>query len=186
MRKRFHVVLPTVVGSISTALMLWDAHNERVIESMGMAWDTGAPIWPYQISSLLLMALNAPANILATPLYFLLRLSTMESRYPVLLAAILVWWWWIGRRIDFGILERRYYHRPRLLAFLCGTFAALLIGLSVYGVIDEFHWWRTYGSKLPSVSLLLLIRTIGPVLWALLLASGLLLAAAQLIQQRSK
>ena len=28
--------------------MFWDVHNVGVIGSMGMAWDMGAPIWPYR------------------------------------------------------------------------------------------------------------------------------------------
>jgi hypothetical protein len=44
------IILPSVMGIVSLPLVLWEIHNERVIGSMGMAWDTGAPIWPHQTS----------------------------------------------------------------------------------------------------------------------------------------
>ena len=54
MSTRLRIVLPSVMGILSLPLVLWDIHNERVIESIGMGWDTGAPIWPYQASDILL------------------------------------------------------------------------------------------------------------------------------------
>jgi hypothetical protein len=68
---RYRILLPIALGGLSAALMAWDIHNEKVLESTGMAWDTGAPLWPYQASSLILFALNLPAYVLATPLFLL-------------------------------------------------------------------------------------------------------------------
>jgi hypothetical protein len=48
MKVPLKISLPTVIGLVSATLMVWDLHNQRVIMSMGMAWDTGAPLWPYQ------------------------------------------------------------------------------------------------------------------------------------------
>jgi len=47
---RFCILLPILFGLLAVALMTWDYHNQRIIESIGMTWDTGAPIWPYQTS----------------------------------------------------------------------------------------------------------------------------------------
>src|SRR6266404_1369660 len=118
MRMRFRVVLPVSLGIVSVALIIWDLYNLHVIRTMGMAWDTGAPVWPYQASLLLHHAINAPAFVLAAPFFFLPHLETMEMRYPVLLPVILLWWWWLGTRIDFGILGGQHLRRPKLLAFL--------------------------------------------------------------------
>jgi hypothetical protein len=53
MGTRLRIILPLVMGIVSLPLVLWDIHNQRVIESMGMAWDMGAPLWPYQSSDIL-------------------------------------------------------------------------------------------------------------------------------------
>ncbi len=63
------------MGIVSLPLVLWDIRNDHVIESMGMAWDTGAPIWPYQASDILLRLLNGPAYSVAMPIANLLRLG---------------------------------------------------------------------------------------------------------------
>jgi hypothetical protein len=64
---RLRIILPSVMGIVSLPLVLWDIHNGRVIESMGMAWDTGAPIWPYQTSDILLRLLDGPAYYVTMP-----------------------------------------------------------------------------------------------------------------------
>jgi len=56
MKLTFRILLPAVMGALSVALMVWDSQNQRVIRSMGMAWDTGAPLWPYQTPDTLLFA----------------------------------------------------------------------------------------------------------------------------------
>ena len=61
--RRYRIFLPVTQGALGTALIIWNVHNTRVIESMGMAWDMGAPIWPYQASWLLLVGINAPAYV---------------------------------------------------------------------------------------------------------------------------
>jgi len=104
MQLRFRVVLPISLGSVTIALMLWDFHNQHAIEAMGMGWDTGAPVWPYQASSLLIRIVNAPAFVLAFPFFFLPHMQLENARYPVLFTVVLLWWWWFGTRIDFGIL----------------------------------------------------------------------------------
>ena len=48
MKRTFSTILPVVVGVVSAALIAWDIHNQRIIAFTGMAWDTGAPLWPYQ------------------------------------------------------------------------------------------------------------------------------------------
>src|SRR2546430_12829998 len=95
MSTRLRIVLPAVIGSLSVPLILWDIHNARVIESMGMAWDTGAPIWPYQASDILLRLLNGPAYSIAMPLANVLRLPA-PMHFVLVVPAILIWWWLLG------------------------------------------------------------------------------------------
>lgn len=142
---RFRVVLPVSLGIVSVAFIIWDLYNLRVIGTMGMAWDTGAPVWPYQASLLLQQAINAPAFVLAAPFFFLPHLQTMEVRYPVLLPVILLWWWWLGTRIDFGILGRQRFRRPRLSAFLLAGIASALLYTGTRIIIDAAHRWLIYG-----------------------------------------
>ncbi|MGA2484189.1 MAG: carboxypeptidase-like regulatory domain-containing protein [Candidatus Acidiferrales bacterium] len=181
---RFRLVLPIAFGCLAVALMIWDFHNERVIESMGMAWDTGAPIWPYQASYLFLFAVNAPAYVLAEPLFFLHHLQTLPMRHLFLLPLILFWWWWIGTRIDFGVLGRRHYRHTKLIAGVLVAVALTLLYGGTRSILNELQWWREYGHGLPAVHSILLLRTAGPVLWCVLLAGGALTAAARLIQGR--
>jgi len=81
---RCRVTLPIVFGGLAAALMAWDIHNTHVMESMGMAWDTGAPIWPYQSSFLILFAINFPAFVLAAPFFVLGQLQTYPMRIMML------------------------------------------------------------------------------------------------------
>ncbi len=48
MRLPVKVVLPAARCVPTTLLTTRDIHNKAVIESMGMAWDACAPVWPYQ------------------------------------------------------------------------------------------------------------------------------------------
>jgi len=83
------------MGIVSLPLVLWDIHNERVIVSMGMAWDVGAPIWPYQTSDILLRLLNGPAYYVTMPIANTLRLvppSLYVLVFPAILALVVVPW----------------------------------------------------------------------------------------------
>jgi hypothetical protein len=181
---RFRLVLPVFFGGLTVALMAWDLHNQRVIESMGMSWDAGAPIWPYQASSLFLFAVNAPAYLLAAPFFFLDHLRTLPMRYPLMLPLILFWWWWIGTRIDFGILGRRRYRHPKLTAVVLVALAVALLYGATRGILDGLRWWKEYGGGFPAVYAILLIRTSGQVPWCLALAAGALMAAVRLVRGR--
>jgi len=117
MSKRLRIVLPSVMGVLSLPLIFWDIHNARAIESMGMAWDTGAPIWPYQASDILLRLLNGPAYFIAVPLANILRLAA-PSHHLLVFPAILIWWWFLGLRLDDGLVRTK----PRQSrASLCGA-----------------------------------------------------------------
>lgn len=160
--------------------MIWDIQNQRVVESMGMAWDTGAPAWPYQASYLLLSTINAPAFVLAAPLFFLPHLEPVEARYVVLLPVILLWWWWVGTRLDFGILGWRRYQRPALSATFLAIAAVGLLYTGASGILQGVRLWVEY----PPTRLVLLTRWAGPALWSVALAGGCLLAALRLVQKR--
>ena len=95
MSKRLRIVLPSVMGVLSLPLIFWDIHNARVIGLMGMAWDTGAPIWPYQTSDILLRFLNGPAYSIAMPIASFLKLAA-PSHHFLVFPAILIWWWLLG------------------------------------------------------------------------------------------
>lgn len=91
------------MGGLSIPLILWDIHSARVIESMGMAWDTGAPIWPYQASDILLRLLNGPAYSIAMPVANVLRLPA-PMQFVLVIPAILIWWWFLGSTLDRGMV----------------------------------------------------------------------------------
>lgn len=115
MRTKFRVILPVAFGILSAALMVWDIHNQRVISSMGMAWDTGAPLWPYQTPDTLLFALNTPTYLLANPVSNLLSLVG-PAHYIVLYPTVILWWWFVGIVLDrkLRLPETRAGWRPAL------------------------------------------------------------------------
>ena len=102
MNTRLRIILPTMMGLVSLPLALWDIRNTRVIGSMGMAWDTGAPVWPYQASDILLRLLNGPAYSITMPLANLLRLAA-PMHLLLVIPAILTWWWFLGLTLDRGL-----------------------------------------------------------------------------------
>jgi hypothetical protein len=61
---RLRFILPLIMGTISVPLVIWDIHNTEVIYSVGMGWDTGAPVWPYRTPEILLwfLKLSCPCH----------------------------------------------------------------------------------------------------------------------------
>ena len=102
MKARLGIFFPSVIGVLSLPLILWDIHNARAIESMGMAWDTGAPVWPYQASDIFLRFLNGPAYSVAMPIANQLRLAA-PMHFILVVPAILTWWWFAGWALDRGV-----------------------------------------------------------------------------------
>src|SRR5689334_2533702 len=117
MATRLRIILPSVMGTVSLPLMLWDIHNERVIESMGMAWDMGAPIWPYLTSDILLRLLNFPAYFIAMPIANALRLFA-TGQYLIVFPAILLWWGFLGLQLDHGLVIAKSRWRWPVFSFL--------------------------------------------------------------------
>jgi hypothetical protein len=182
---RFRLVLPLVFGFLSTVLMMWDYENNRMVALMGMGWDMGPPFWPYQAIYLLLFTINAPAFVLSVPVLRLLNLDTPSLQYVVWFPAIVGWWWWIGTRMDFGVPGRRHYRHAKLFAGLLATGSLGLLYVAARVTLGEIDWWIEYGRSSSPFRVPSLLRTVGPVLWCLVLASGCLVAAKRLFQDRT-
>jgi len=164
--------------------MTWDYENNRMVGLMGMGWDMGPPFWPYQAIYLLLFTINAPAFVLSMPILKLLNLQTLSLQYGVWFPAIVGWWWWIGTRMDFGTLGRRSFRHAKLVAGGLSTVSLVLLYAAVRASLGELHWWMEYGRNSSPFRVPTLLRTIGPVLWCLVLASGCLISAMRLFQHR--
>ena len=147
---------------------------------MGMGWDTGAPVWPYQASYLLFSAINAPALVLASPLFLLPHLGLAEMRHSTLLPAILLWWWWVGTRIDYGILGRRCYRHPRWWATVTSLVATGFTFCGVRTVWEEIDRWSRYPDTHPLFGMTQAIWAA----WCFALAAMSVLAARRLLQCR--
>ena len=182
---RFRLVLPLVFGFLAAVLMTWDYENNRMVELMGMDWDTGPPFWPYQAIYLLLFMINAPAFVLSRPILTLLNLQTLSLQYGVWFPATVGWWWWIGTRIDFGILGRGRFRYAKLFGGVLSVAGLVLLYVAARASLDELHWWMEYGRNSSQFRVPTLLRTVGPVLWCLVLASGCLIAAMRLFQGRT-
>jgi hypothetical protein len=175
MGKKLGFTLPIVLGALSAALMVWDIFNLRVIASMGMAWDTGAPLWPYQTPDILFSALNTPAYALAAPALYLFR----SIHYVVLFPCVLLWWWFVGVVFDKRLLQpavRKGWTRLTLSSL----FAAIFVILGAFGSWDTFRWWQTYGDSFLSWRILILLRSSAPSIWCFILSSACVLFAVRL------
>jgi hypothetical protein len=181
---RFRVVLPIVFGFLAAMLMGWNYENDRMVALMGMGWDMGPPFWPYEAIYLLLSTINAPAFVLSMPILKLLNLQTLSLQYCVWYPAIACWWWWIGTRLDFGVLGCRRYRHAKLFAGLLTTASLGLLYVAARAILSEVHWWMEYGGNSSPFRVPTLLRTVGPVLWCLVLAGGCLVAAKRFFQSR--
>src|SRR5271154_2151734 len=117
MSTRLRIVRQSVMGIVSLPLVLWDLHNARVIESMGMTWGMGAPIWPYQASDILLRLLNGPAYSIAMPIANSLRLAA-PAHLVLVVPAFLIWWWFMGFTLDRGLARWQLFGLLVVLVFL--------------------------------------------------------------------
>src|SRR5262249_52378852 len=97
---KWRIGLPALLGCATAGLMLWEQANARIISSMGMRWDTGAPIWPFQTPEIVLAVLNAPVYLIAAPVWWAFNLQSAEQRHPVLFIGTVGLWFLIGRILD--------------------------------------------------------------------------------------
>ena len=169
MRQRLRIILPSVMGIVSLPLMLWDIHNEHVIESMGMAWDMGAPIWPYQTSDILLRLLNFPSYFVAMPITNALRLFA-PGQYFIVFPAILLWWWLLGLQLDHGLVVAKSRWRWPVFSFLV-VLAILLVGAATWVSVESFRWWFRYAGFSGGLNALLsMARFLTPAAWSVVVA----------------
>jgi len=160
--------------------MVWDLHNQRIIVTAGMAWDTGAPIWPYQTPNILFFALNTPAFVVAVPVSHLLGLS-IPYYYLVLFPCVLVWWWFVGLVLDRKLLKPEVRKGWPRIALSAGA-AVIFIILGAFGTLDAFHWWHTYGDGFLNWSNLVLLRALAPAIWCFAFGSVSTLYAKQFVR----
>jgi hypothetical protein len=168
MSNQLRIVLPSAISIVSFPLVLWDIHNARVIESMGMGWDMGAPIWPYQASDILLRLLNGPAYSIAMPITNLLRLGA-PAHLALIVPASLIWWWWLGLTLDRGSARGPRFGMLVVLVSLLLWSAAAIRGLFLIGLDYQSFDLRTA---------LFLLRFLTPTVWSIALIF-LLLARAK-------
>ncbi len=140
------MVLPIFFGLVSFVLIAWEFHNERVIQSMGMAWDTGPPVWPYQASWILLQGINAPVRLMDLPVIAAFGLKSGQQPLALELLTILVWWWFIGWRIDFGLVPTQISLHRIWQAVGLWTISLGLLGFLAYLIADQLHFWSEYGT----------------------------------------
>jgi hypothetical protein len=184
MQIRFRVVLPIVLSSCSLLLFAWEHENNRVIESMGMAWDTGPPKWPYEAVPLFWYALNAPAYTACWPVVSLISKQTNVwsewIEYAICLPAIAALWWWVGARIDYGLIGRRDCSQPKLVAFLLIAGVLALLVLAGRIGLSEYRSFQLYWPNHSPIYAILLLRAIGPILWCLVFAYASIRSAIRL------
>jgi hypothetical protein len=170
MSKRLRTIFPAVALVISVPLLIWDLYNEGVIAAMGMGWDTGPPVWPYQTPMILFFSLNFPAYFVSIPVANAFGLI-VPMHYLVVFPATVLWWWLFGLTLDNGANTRRF---PLV-------FPIVLAGALLWmALTDSYRQSFGYGSHHTGVeTTLLILRSLAPILWALLLALFTARAAMQ-------
>jgi len=142
---------------------------------MGMAWDTGAPIWPYQTSDILLRLLNGPYFV-AMPFSNALRLAA-PNHFVLFFPALLLWWWFLGLGIDHGLAMTKSRWRWPVFSALV-VVAVLLLLAAAFISAGTFRWWLSYAEVFSSLSaLLVMTRFLTPAVWCLAIAFLALTAA---------
>jgi hypothetical protein len=144
---------------------------------MGMAWDIGAPLWPYQTSDILLRFLNGPAYFIAMPISYVLRLAA-PKQHLLVLPAILIWWWFLGLILDRG-LARTDARRRWPLFGISVVLAVLFLWAATAISGDALRWWFRVGGFDRS-GILLMLRFLSPAAWCIALACLLIVKAKRL------
>jgi hypothetical protein len=97
---------------------------------MGMAWDTGAPLLPYQTPDTLLFAINTPAYFVAAAACNFLGFGVISPlHYVTFFSAIVAWWWLVGLYLDKRSTNETGAPRKTLIwtFFLCLSAITLII-----------------------------------------------------------
>ncbi len=128
-----------------------------------MAWDMGAPIWPYQASDILLRMLNGPAYSIAMPTASLLRLAA-PMHLLLVIPGILASWWFLGYILDRGF--------ARWSLFVMFVVLVALLLWAVTGTPGIFRVRLEHGFFRASITLLL-VRFLTPVACVVALTSVL-------------
>jgi hypothetical protein len=169
MTHRYAVRLPIIVGLVITPLMVWDIHNQRVIQSMGMAWDTGAPVWPYQTAEILFFFINLPAFVPSIPVAKILHLW-VPRHYAVLFPAAVLWWFIIGSIVDGRATA--FIRRSKRLANVVLALVAVIFACCGIAVCRHFLQWRaTYPDADFYADTLVMLRLLAPAVWSFFLAT---------------
>jgi hypothetical protein len=173
---RFRLILPIFFGLVSFALMAWEFHNERVIQNMGMRWDTGPPVWPYQASWMLLQGIDAPAYLIDLPVFIAFGLKSGPPQLALELLTILLWWSFIGWRIDFGLVPTQKTRHRKWYAIGLGAISLGFGCFFAYLVADQIQFWSEYHTV--TGQLLRLTRYAGLMIWCLLLGAWAAIAGS--------
>lgn len=162
------------MGFVSVPLVLWDIHNENVVAFVGMVWDTGAPIWPYQTSDILLRLLNGPAYCVAVPVANMMRLFGPRDLL-VVCPAILLWWWFLGSLFDQGLAIAQ--PKWRWSAALVLSVLAVLLLLSAVAP-QSYSFWFKYAEQFGRLpALLMMTRLVTPAVWCVVIVLLIVMVA---------
>ena len=168
-------------GLVSVILMGWDWQESF----QRMFFDTGAPLWPYQTPTCLLLLFDAPALVLSRLLTCFSELGRIPMIYFGELPFVVVWWWFVGTRLDFGLIGGRL-SRPKLLATILGLVGAALVVFSWLEVKDYISYWNYMKSHRWEPGWpIRFIRDSGPILWSFVLIATFLVAIKRLLRGES-
>jgi len=170
---KWRVVLPCAQGIFAVILLLWQVHNSKIIIAMGMAWDTGAPMWPFQTPEILLRTINMPAYLITRPIAAAFGLQTAVAEIPILLPSIVLLWFLVGRSIDINAVPHQSQRSRKRPLGLFVLLAALCVYVSVRVASAGVMWWSEYG-EMSLTSYLILARILEPLPWCVV-ASALLI-----------
>lgn len=156
------LILLVVTSVMTMMLTAWDIRNSITIGKMGMAWDTGAPVWPYQTPDILLRLINLPAYLIGVPLANLLGLTAPEHRLVVLPIAI-GFWVLLAAAVH---VRRKGHPNERLWRWCLVPITLLSLCCATAVFWGAYRWWSIYGHS-AAFSWLVLLRLTTPAVWCL-------------------
>jgi hypothetical protein len=165
------------MGAISAVLTVWDCWNSVVIQRMGMAWDTGPPIWPYQTPDILLHLLNLPALLLT---FGLVSPKQHLAWYPM----TILMWWGIGTLLDWK-KKTHLKHRSYGLVAVLLLFSACFVWFGTAMAVDACRWWHDIGEPASRNTALILLRLGAAPAWCFGIAVFLVVRAIRVVQMRA-
>lgn len=177
---RYRLWLPVVFGAVAAYLATLEVYSSNALIDSGRIMRTHASNWLDREPGLLLMAINLPGWVLTFPVVLVHGRVMFWVHCLVAVPFIVFWWHLVGRRLDFGLVPRRWLQSGKPVALLPAVGSIGLTALGAVSAIEAVGWFSPHVDSLWSYEA---IPRVGFVLWCFLLAAWLGVVAIRIRAQ---